>query len=115
MRIAEAISAEEGSQKVEAVRPDLVLLDITLPGESGLKLVRKIKKSRAGIITVILTSHDLPEYRKAAYQSGADYFLAKGTSSIEELVALIRRLFPKPAPDLGAPNGSRSPEDPLIA
>jgi DNA-binding NarL/FixJ family response regulator len=55
-------------------------MDIRLPGENGLELTKKIKRNNPGIITVILTSYDLLEYRQAARESMADYFVPKGSS-----------------------------------
>ena len=50
----------------------------------------KIKSTHAEIVVAMLTSYDLPEYREAAYQSGANYFFAKGISPWEEILTLVR-------------------------
>lgn len=77
---------------VDAARPDLVLLDVSLPGRGGIELAREIK-SRAGAPRVILlTLHDEPEYRRAAAEARADAFVAKRRLA-SELLPLIRRLF----------------------
>jgi len=55
-------------------------MDIRLPGENGLELTKKIKKNYPDITVVIVTSYDLPEYREAARESMADYFVPKGWS-----------------------------------
>jgi len=51
-----------------------------LPGENGLELTKKIKKNYPGIIIVILTTYDLPEYRQGVRESMAGYFVPKGSS-----------------------------------
>ena len=63
-------------QKINDFLSNLIFMDIKLPGESGLKLTKQIKDKFPEII--LLSNYDLPEYRMAAYESGADYFLGKG-------------------------------------
>jgi DNA-binding NarL/FixJ family response regulator len=89
MVVDEAENGEEAMRKVEDSLPHLVFMDIKLPDENGLEVTRKIKARYSEIRVIILTSYDLPEYREAADQYGADYFLAKGSSSREEIMALV--------------------------
>ena len=88
--VEEAGEAQEALPKIQCDHPELIFLDIKLPGESGLELARKIKSTHAEIVVAMLTSYDLPEYREAAYKSGANYFFAKGTSPWEEILTLVR-------------------------
>ncbi len=85
---------EEALQKVETLHPNLIFMDIRLPGESGLELTRKIKVSHPDIIIIILTSYDLPEYREAAVRYKADYFLSKGSSGTENIFKLVEAILP---------------------
>ena len=66
--------------KIDSFHPKIIFMDIRLPGENGLELTKKIKKSYPDITVVIVTSYDLPEYREAARESMADYFVPKGWS-----------------------------------
>jgi CheY-like chemotaxis protein len=75
--ILEATNGKEALQKIETLSPDTVFTDLRLPGENGLELTQKIKARYPNIIVVMITNYDLPEYREAAYQSGADHFLSK--------------------------------------
>jgi DNA-binding NarL/FixJ family response regulator len=75
--ILEAANGEEAIRKIEASSPEAIFMDLRLPGENGLELTKKIKAQYPNIIVVILTNYDLPEYRDAAYQSGADHFFSK--------------------------------------
>ncbi len=93
MVIDEAAEGNEAMEKVTTFRPDLIFMDIKLPGETGLDLTKKIKAAHANILIIILTSYDLPEYREAAQQYGADYFISKGTSSREEILELVRSVL----------------------
>ena len=89
MDVLEAESAEQAIKDIEASHPDLAFIDIKLPGENGLELTKKIKGKYPNIIVIILTSYDLPEYREAANQYKADYFLSKGSTSKEDILKLV--------------------------
>jgi DNA-binding NarL/FixJ family response regulator len=102
--IEEAADGKEALQKIESTLPNLVFMDIKLPGENGLQLTQKIKAKYPKLIIIVLTSYDLPEYREAAYQYGANYFIVKGLSTNEEILALVRSILK----DSGfTPNGSK--------
>ena len=85
---------EEALQKVETYHPNLIFMDIRLPGESGLELTRKIKTSHPDIFIIILTSYDLPEYREVAARYRADYFFSKGSSGTENILKLVESILP---------------------
>ena len=89
MDIFEATDGEEALQKIKTLLPDLVFTDIKLPGESGLELTKKIKTQYPNIFIIILTAYDIPEYREAAYQYNANYFLSKGSTSKEDILTLV--------------------------
>jgi DNA-binding NarL/FixJ family response regulator len=89
MDISEATDGEEAFQKIEAHLPDLIFMDIKLPGESGLDLTKKIKSKHPNIIIIILTAYDIPEYREASYKYNANYFLSKGSTSKEDILTLV--------------------------
>src|SRR4030042_5174103 len=80
MEIEEEPDGRDLFNKIDSFRPKIVFMDIRLPGENGLELTKKIKRKYPDIIIVILTSYDLPEYRQAARESMADYFVSKGSS-----------------------------------
>ena len=80
MEIEEEPDGRHLFNKIDSFHPKIVFMDIRLPGENGLELTKKIKKNYPDIIIVILTSYDLPEYRQAARESMADYFVPKGSS-----------------------------------
>ncbi len=93
--ISEASSAEEAFIKVNGFTPDLIFVDIRLPGESGLDFTRKIKNKHPNIPIVILTSYDLPEYREAAKEYKADHFLSKGTTTKEDILKMVKSILEK--------------------
>lgn len=93
VEIYEAIDGEEALLQVEILRPNLVFMDIRLPGENGLQLTQKIKARYPNIIVIILTGYDLPEYREASAQH-ADYFFSKNTSTTQNIFTLVESIFP---------------------
>jgi len=77
-------------EKVDTFLPNLIFMDIHLPGENCLLLTQKIKKDHPEMIICILTSYDLREYRELAFKCGVNYFIAKGSwKKIEALVKSI--------------------------
>jgi len=85
----EATDGQEALRQVEVLLPNLIMMDIGLSGENGLELIKKIKSAHPNIVILILTNLDLPEYRKAALQYGADCFLGKSSLSSRELKELV--------------------------
>ena len=89
LSIDEAADGDDTLKKVDTFIPDLIFMDIQLPGENGLELAKKIKATHPNITLLILTGYDMPEYREAVSQYGADRFLSKfslNPMGLEELV-----------------------------
>jgi DNA-binding NarL/FixJ family response regulator len=95
MEFEEEPDGRELFSKLDAFHPDIVLMDVRLPGENGFELTKKIKRDYPDIIVIILTSYDLPEYRQAALQSKADHFVTKD-SPTQIFLSLIESLCPRP-------------------
>ena len=93
VEIHEAVNGEEALQKIETLHPNLVFMDIRLPGENGLKLTQKVKTRFPEIVVIILTGCDLPEYRQASSQY-ADYFVSKDSSTAKSIFTLVESIFP---------------------
>ncbi len=76
---------------------DLMVVDLNLPGESGLSLARRLRKVQPGLGIVMLTARSLSEDKSAGYANGADIYLTKPASLAElgaAIQALARRLGP---------------------
>jgi DNA-binding NarL/FixJ family response regulator len=93
LRIFEAGDGQEAFTQIHSHVPDLILMDIRLPGDNGLKLTRKIKNLYPKIVIVIFTNHDLPEYREAAFENGADFFLSKSMPNERKLTAVVESML----------------------
>lgn len=81
IRIDEAEDGEAALDKVNLFQPDMVFMDIKLPGDNGITLTKHIKAVFNGVVIIVLSSYDLPEYRQAAFRHGADCFISKGSRS----------------------------------
>ena len=88
-----ATSAAEGLARSAELRPDLVLMDMVMPGMNGLKAVSLIKQGVDAPKTVILTLHNTAAYRCGAKAAGADGFIAKD-DLVVDLPPLLESLFP---------------------
>jgi len=99
--VVAASSAEEGFFLVHSLRPDLLLLDLTLPQRNGLDVLRQIRNEGMDLRVLILTSHNSVEDRVEGLKIGADDYLGKPFSFPEltaRIDALLRRfLTPSPS------------------
>ena len=89
MVFEKASSGEEALTKFHQFSPQLVFVDIQLPGQNGLQLSKTLRSRNRNAVIVILTNHDGPEYRKAADQCGANFFLSKGGSSLDDILGIV--------------------------
>ena len=87
LSISEANDGEEALKAVPEFLPDLIFMDIHLPGRNGLEVTRSIKDRYPDVKVVLLSSYDLPEYREAAFLYKADHCLTK--DSFMSLLSLI--------------------------
>jgi len=78
-RVVIAGSAAEALERVHALTPDLILMDVQLPGQDGLTLTRTLKadSSSAGIPVVALTAHAMPGDREQALRAGCAGYISK--------------------------------------
>ncbi len=72
-----AQSGKDAVQRVDELQPDLVLMDLVMPGINGLAATRLIKAKSLATLVIILTQHDDPVYRFQAEAVNADGFVAK--------------------------------------
>ena len=89
----ETKNGEETLAIIKYFNPDMIFMDIVLPGQNGLEVTQKIRASGHDVVIIIMTSYDMPVYRDAAKKYGADHFVSKGTSSASEIIALVDTTF----------------------
>ena len=95
-RLIEAVDGEAGVTAAREARPDLVIMDIQLPKQSGLEATRELRAdpATAGIPIIVITSFALAGDEEKARGAGAAAYLAKPYSP-RELLQMIRNLAPE--------------------
>jgi two-component system phosphate regulon response regulator OmpR len=98
-RVSIAAHAAEAREKLRFVQPDALVLDVMMPGESGLSLTASLRAENADVPVLMLTARGAPEDRIAGFESGADDYLGKPFEPRELLLrlrAMLRRAVPAP-------------------
>jgi two-component system LytT family response regulator len=90
MIVQEAGNSDEALEKISGALPDLIFVDIRLPGVNGFQLIRRLKAEFPPIRIAILTAYDFPEYRQAAIHYGADRFFVKDTLKWDEVEGFVK-------------------------
>jgi DNA-binding NarL/FixJ family response regulator len=91
--IDESADGSDALEKIDKDSPDVVFMDIRLPGKNGLELTREIKGIYPNVVINIFTSYDLPEYRRIAEQYGADQFILKDALTGAEIAAMVKTVI----------------------
>jgi DNA-binding NarL/FixJ family response regulator len=93
--IGHAQDVPEALTSIEKLNPDVVILDIRMPGGSGMDVLQDIKRKQQAPTVIILTNYPYPQYRKKCLGLGADYFFDKSTEfeKITELFKQMSRRF----------------------
>jgi two-component system KDP operon response regulator KdpE len=99
--VVEAHSGEEAFEKIRGGRPDLILLDVNMPGMSGLETCSEIRAS-SDVPIIMLTVRNSERDKVQALDAGADDYVVK-PFSVEELMARIRAALRRAAPGEATP------------
>ncbi len=75
------------------LRPDVTILDIRLPGGSGLEVLERIKRADADAVVIILTNYPFQQYRERCLELGAEYFFDKSTQ-FDQVPQIVLRSRP---------------------
>jgi len=86
--IGEAKDGFSAIRCVETMKPDLILMDLSMPRTSGMDAIREIKKRFPDTKILTLTIHDEDEYILAAFQAGADGYVLKDATQGELIMAI---------------------------
>ncbi len=89
--VGEAASAEEGSRLIRTLKPEVALVDVHMPGMSGIELTERICRTKASTHIVIVTVVDDARFPKRLLDAGALGYLTKGCTA-DELVTAIRQV-----------------------
>ena len=90
--IGQASSGEEALKKVRELKPDVVLMDVKMPGIGGLEATRKLMRSHPDLKVVAVTVCEEDPFPTRLLQAGAAGYLTKG-AGLEEMVQAIRMVL----------------------
>ena len=86
--VAEAADGNEALQRLRAQAIELVLLDLSMPGRSGVELVKQIKLEFPNLRILVLTMHEEDQYAVRAIRAGASGYLTKDSASASLIMAM---------------------------
>lgn len=90
--VGQARNATEAVEGIRSLNPDVVILDIQMPGGSGIDVLKTIKRYARPPVVMMLTNHASAVYREKCMEWGADFFLDK-SREIERLTAICESLI----------------------
>jgi DNA-binding NarL/FixJ family response regulator len=90
--VGEARGGEEAIKLVETTQPDVVLMDINMPGMSGVEAIRRIHAKHPQVAVLVLTMYDRDEYLYESIRAGATGYLLKDAPS-GDVIAEVRSAF----------------------
>jgi DNA-binding response OmpR family regulator len=95
MEVSTASNGDEGLEKIQAEEPDLILLDIMLPGKSGFEVLKIIKENpqTKNIPVLILTNLSQTEEQKKGEKLGAEDYFVKTNTSIFQVVKKAKEIL----------------------
>jgi DNA-binding NarL/FixJ family response regulator len=84
-------TAAQASEAIQRLKPDVVILDICMPGGSGIDVLEGMRKDQLSPTVVVLTNYGQAQYRKKCLESGATFFFDK-SSEFEKVADVLQRL-----------------------
>ena len=90
--VVEAANADEMFALIGDEPPDIVIMDVSMPGMDGFEATEKLLGRHSSVKVIILTIYDTDEYRKRAKESGAIAYIAKQDAA-EQLDAALHSIF----------------------
>ncbi len=89
--VGEAGNAQDAVFRVRELTPDVILLDLVMPGESGIEVLPKLLKEASGAKVLVLSMQDEPSYVREAFAAGASGYVLKEAAD-EEVVTAVREI-----------------------
>jgi two-component system response regulator NreC len=90
--VGESSDGEEAIAKISKLKPDVVLMDITMPKINGLEATKWIREELPSVKILILTMHDTDQYLSGMLEAGASGYVVK-TAASDELITAIREVY----------------------
>lgn len=85
---------KKGFQTIVQKHPDLILLDVMMPGLTGLEVLEKMKEAEIQIPVILMTAYGDTQTEKRAKELGISAYLTKPFDSIDDVIALIKSKLP---------------------
>lgn len=92
--VGRASDVPEAIRAIVKANPDAVILDLQMPGGTGLEVLRAIRQSHPSVWVLICTNYPYPQYREECAAAGANYFLDK-SAEFEKIPQILRDLTKK--------------------
>lgn len=92
-----ARNTAEGRQVLQCNGPDVIILDIQMPGESGIELLEEVKRDTPSTVVIVLTNYPFPQYRDRCLKAGADFFFDK-SNEFSQVPAVLLDLLRSRSP-----------------
>jgi len=92
--VGHAGEVSEAVRCIQKMRPDALILDLQMPGGSGLDVLRAIRTDFPHLYVLICTNYPYPQYREECLTAGANFFLDK-SAEFEKIPAILRELIQK--------------------
>ena len=112
MVCGEAADGREAVQKTRELRPDVVIMDISMPNMNGIEAKREIKSGNSEAEIVIVSQHAAPEMVRQAFNAGARGYVVKSSISRDLLEAIGKVSHQEPFVKVEAPAGQKANLDP---
>lgn len=90
--IRQAKDKQEARELIGKLNPDVVVMDIQMPGGSGIDLLRETKRGPKPPTLIILTNQSYSQYRRKCMEAGADFFFDKATE-FDKVAEVLKRLI----------------------
>jgi DNA-binding NarL/FixJ family response regulator len=86
--VAEAADGDEAVRKAAEARPDVVLMDLSMPGTGGIRAIERLRQDSPASRVLVLTMYDVPAYLRSALAAGASGYVVKSVADSELLSAI---------------------------
>lgn len=87
--VGQAENVPEAINAIRELKPDVVILDMRMPGGCGIDVLNTIEKNGRVPIVIMLTNYPYPQYRKKCFDAGADFFFDK-SSEFEKVIDVLQ-------------------------
>jgi DNA-binding NarL/FixJ family response regulator len=89
--VRQATDVPSGLQLLESLKPEVLILDVELPGQTGMDLLKIARRKDAAVVIIMLTNHDHPKLREKCAELGANFFFNK-TTEFDRIAEVCRDL-----------------------